>query len=108
MFEIRITERAELDIQTAYDWWSKNRSAEQAARWVDAIYPAISSLAAMPRRCSYAEEREYFPGELRQLLFGIGSRATHRIVFTIEHETVYILRVRSTSQQSLGENELSK
>jgi len=60
----------------------------------------------MPRRCSYAEERESYSGELRQLLFGVGRSATHRILFAIEKQAVYILRVRHISQQDLGEDDL--
>jgi len=101
MFEIRITEVAENDIQSAYNWWRENRSAEQAERWIDAVYPAIATLGTMPHRCSYAQERDFYSGELRQLLFGLENRVTHRIVFTIEGQTVTILRVRHTSQQDL-------
>jgi len=108
MFQIRVTDLAEQDIQATYNWWRENRSTEQAQRWFDAIYPAIATLQTMPRRCSHATERELYSGELRQLLFGVAQRVTHRVVFTIEADAVIVLRVRHTSQHHLGEDELQQ
>jgi len=47
----------------------------------------------MPRRCAFAREQDMCSGELRQLYFGIGRKATHRIIFTIEDQTVFVLVV---------------
>ena len=71
----------------------------QAAEWYDSIYPAINSLSQMPRRCASAREQDMYSGELRQLYFGIGPKATHRIVFTIEDQTVFILAVLHQRQK---------
>jgi plasmid stabilization system protein ParE len=38
---------------------------------------------------------------LKQLLFGIGRRATHRVVFIIENNQVTVLRVRHSAQDAL-------
>lgn len=106
MFEVRITEPAEQDIRADFAWWRDNRSAEQAARWYEAIYPAIDTLSQMPQRCPRARESDAYPGELRELHFTIGRRPTHRILFAIEGETVFVLRVRHTSQRDLRLDEL--
>jgi len=98
-FSIRITEPAEADISHAYHWWRNHRSREQADRWYDGIYPAIGTLRDMPRGCALAHDQDACEVELRQLLFGIGRRATHRILFTIEDDTVVILRVLHHAQQ---------
>jgi plasmid stabilization system protein ParE len=99
MFEVRITDPAEQDIQRNYQWWRDNRDPEQAEKWYDSIYPAIASLNQMPRRCAFAREQEMFSGELRQLYFGIGRRATHRIVFTLREDKVFVLAVLHQSQE---------
>ena len=101
MHPIQIAEPAERDIRSAHDWWSENRSAEQADRWYNNIYKAIETLRSMPSRCPLAPESDLHPSGLRQLSFGIGKHPTHRIIFTIERDTVIILRVRHTSQQDL-------
>jgi plasmid stabilization system protein ParE len=107
MYEVRISEPAELDIQSIFDWWRSYRSAEQAERWFEAIYPAIETLSRMPQRCPRARENDSYPGDLRQLLFTIGRRPTHRIIFAIEGDAVIILHVRHTSQRDLRADELA-
>ena len=102
MFNVRITRPAEVDIQLNFEWWRDNRDPEQAAEWYESIFPAIQSLAKMPRRCAFAREQDLYSGELRQLQFGIGRKATHRIIFTIEDETVFILAVLHHRQAGFG------
>src|SRR5688572_27231577 len=100
MHSVIITGPAKRDIQNAYDWWAENRSAEQAERWYVAIHDAIKSLCHMPERFSAATETDLLAQGVRQLLFGLGRRPTHRVVFTIDHNTVVVLRVRHTSQDA--------
>ena len=102
MFDVQITAPAESDIQQNFVWWRDNRDPDQAAQWYDSIYPAIESLRNMPRRCALAREHEMYSGELRQLHFGVGRRTTHRIVFAIEGETVFILAVLHQRQQGFA------
>jgi len=102
MHRVIISGPAKRDIQADYDWWAENRSAEQADRWYVGIRDAIASLRNMPERCSPATETELLAQGIRQLLFGLGRRATHRIVFTIDGNTVVVLRVRHTSQDALS------
>ena len=105
-FEVVVTERAEADIEANYVWWRTNRSCEQAEAWYDAINPAIQTLSTQPNRCPLAAERGLLPSGLRQLLFGIGRRPTHRIVFTVVDDQVVVLRVRRVAQDVLSESDL--
>ena len=102
MFEVRITQTAEEDIQRSFEWWRGNRDPDQAAQWYDSIYPAINSLSQMPRRCAFARDQDMYSGELRQLYFGIGRKATHRIIFAIEGHTVTILAILHQRQEGFG------
>ena len=104
MFSLRITDVAERDIQRNFEWWRDNRSAEQAARWCEGIFPAIATLTKMPRRCSLAREADFHDIELRQLQFGIGRRSTHRILFTIDGDAVVILKVLHNAQKDFTED----
>src|SRR5882672_2942401 len=106
MYEVRITEPAEQDIQASFAWWRDHRSAGEAQRWYESIYPAIDTLTKMPQRCPRARESPIYPGELRELYYTIGRRPTHRIVFAIDGESVVILRVRHASQRDLQAEEL--
>ena len=103
MTQIRITEPAKADIQQSYEWWAKNRSTEQAAEWYERVFEAIATLRSMPERCPRVPETELSTAGVRQLLFGIGSRPTHRIVFHFDSEAdiLTILRVRHHGQDEL-------
>jgi plasmid stabilization system protein ParE len=100
-FEVLITLRGQQEAQSIHDWWSRHRSAEQASRWYEECWKCISSLEDDPERWPLAGESDRFPYSLRQLNFGLGRRPTHRILYTMRHDRVVVLRVRSLSQQDL-------
>jgi plasmid stabilization system protein ParE len=101
MARVIVTGPAKQDIKEAYEWWANNRSVEQAKRWYVGIRAAIHSLRKNPERCALPIESDLLEQGIRQLSFGIGRRATHRIVFAIEDQTVVVLRIRHTSQDAL-------
>jgi plasmid stabilization system protein ParE len=106
IFEVYISDLAEIDINSAYCWWRDNRSEEQANRWFHQIYLAAETLQSMPSRCPRCDETDLDDVGIRQLLFGIGRRPTHRIIFEIAGKEVNILRVRHVAQNTLGIDEL--
>lgn len=106
MYRIDITPSAEADIEQNFDWWSTNRSAEQANRWYFNIFNAIETLREFPDRCPLAPESEIFERKLRELHFGIGIHPTHRILFTISGDLVSILRVRHAAQDKLSTDDV--
>ncbi|MEQ8848366.1 type II toxin-antitoxin system RelE/ParE family toxin [Botrimarina sp.] len=101
-----ITDAAKRDLQAAHDWWADNRSAEQASGWYSAIKGKIDNLKLSHRRCSLAAENSLVDQELRQALFGVGRRVTHRIVFTIDDNRIVVLRVRHVAQRTLTRDDL--
>jgi len=103
---IVFSSRARGDIESIGRWWAENRSAEQAWRWVNGILGAIEYLGDDADRHSVALENQSLPVELRQLSFGLGRRPTHRVLFTIRPEGVYIVRVRHVSQDAVGPDDL--
>jgi hypothetical protein len=46
------------------------------------------------------------PYTVRQLLYGIGRKPTHRAVFEVRGDTVYVLAVRHLAQDDLSADEL--
>lgn len=103
MFEVLITDLAQSDIQQAFDWWSENRSRLKAVHWYEQIFVAIGTLREMPDRCPLVPEVNLSKKGVRQLLFGVGTRPSHRIVFTINPDvkTITILRIRHHGQSEL-------
>ena len=106
-YRVILTGPARNDIRECVTWWRDHRSAAQAERWYNSIFPAIATLSENPERCSRSPEAAFYPTELRQLHFGIGRRTTHRIVFTIVDNDVWVLRVRHVAQQDLSLDDLS-
>ena len=106
MFRILITGPAKNSIQSNHDWWAEHHSADEASRWYRGIFEAINSLERLPERCPNAPESDSLHQSLRQLLFGIGKRPTHRIVFTIAENDVIVLAIRHASQDALTHHDL--
>jgi plasmid stabilization system protein ParE len=90
---------AEDQLVASARWWAEHRSAEQAERWYVGFLETIETLADNPERCPLARENAAFPYELRELHYGLGSRPTHRALFTIRPEAVVVVSVRHAAQQ---------
>ena len=86
-------------MESAYRYIEQD-SPERAHQWATGLMEAINSLATFPARCPLAPENEFFPQEIRQLLYGKG-RGTYRVLFTIKGTTVSILHIRHSAQQTL-------
>lgn len=85
------------------NWWSENRSPQQADRWEAASILALRSLETRPDRCPLIPEHKTFPFEARNHCFGVGRRKTHRIVFAIRpRDIVYVLGVYHLSRDWLS------
>lgn len=104
MFTVNITGRAEQDIHQNTDWWEQHRSEEQAERWYVGIYAAMKSLSSMPARCALAPEAAELDLPVRNLLYGLSSKLTHRVLFSIDGDDVVIYRVLHMSQAVLTDN----
>lgn len=107
-FSVIITSKAKLQLVACASWWSENRNADQAARWLDGFEAAIDSLCDAPESHGPARENDFFdvPFPVRQLLYGIGRKPTHRAVFEIRGDTVYVVAVRHLAQDDLSLEEL--
>lgn len=98
-FQVIITPSAKADIFETNTWLLENYPTS-AADWLWGISQAVTSLSKLPERCPISPESEAFDIVVRQLLYGKKPHI-YRILFSIQNEKVYVLRVRSTKQQSL-------
>lgn len=99
-------DRARRFLRDAYRWWAENRSAEQAERWNDGFLSALDSLGDNPERWPVARENTCFPFEVREFYYGLGSRPTHRALFTIRPEMIFVLVIRHMSQKPVTPDDL--
>jgi plasmid stabilization system protein ParE len=92
-FDVEVTRRTQRDIDRAYAWYEK-RTPQGAVAWHTDILAALERLEILPGRGSIAEaESEAFGVEVRQLLC-----REHRILFTVERKTVFVLTVRHINE----------
>lgn len=102
-YRVIILPRAEQQLYESALWWSEFRSPEQAIRWLDGFEVAIAGLADSPDKHGIARENELFdfPFTVRQLLYGVGRKPTHRAVFEIRGDTVYVHAIRHLVQDDV-------
>jgi plasmid stabilization system protein ParE len=93
------TDKALVDAGEAY-FWINEGSEEAALRWYEGLMKAFRSLEKSPVRCPLAPESAFFEEEIHQLSYG-----KYRILFSVEGETVFVLRVRHSAQEYLKPKE---
>jgi plasmid stabilization system protein ParE len=101
-FRVEVTPKARQDADAILEWLLAQRAGEAGLRWFRKLEEALASLAQLPTRCRLAPESPSVPFEMRQLLYGHRPH-TYRILFTIEGEVVYVLRIRHGRRQYLGD-----
>lgn len=108
-YRVFVTSRAKRQFAQSALWWAKHRSADQAYRWLNGFEQAINELAKDPQQHGLAKENSVydFSFPVRQPLFGLSSKPTHRAVFEIRDDTVYVLAIRHLAQDDLTAEELN-
>ena len=105
-YEVIVLRRAELDLNRNALWWAEHRDVDQALRWLDEFMAAIDTLVSNPERHALVREDELFPFPVRQLVFGVGSKPTHRAVFSVEGEKVLVYTIRHLAQDDLTADDI--
>jgi plasmid stabilization system protein ParE len=98
-YRVIVLPGAEADMANAVDWIAED-SPVAAARWLEGIRQAISTLSEMSSRCPVAGDDFGSEVIVRQLFYG-RRRNRYRILFTVKGDTVQILRVRHGARASI-------
>jgi plasmid stabilization system protein ParE len=98
-FQVVFRPRARADIDATVAWLARTNAAA-AARWRSGLLRIVENLETDPHRYAAADEAADLGVDLRQLLYG-RRRNVYRILFTIEGQTVNVLRVRHAAQDRL-------
>ncbi len=94
-YQVIISSRAKRDISEAARWMARYAPV-QATLWHFDIEAAILTLEHNPYRCPLAPESQFFPFEIRQLLF-----QKYRILFTVRNVDVHVLYVVHSARDYL-------
>jgi plasmid stabilization system protein ParE len=92
-FKIEYTLRADADLDELLAWLISREAGKAGLRWLNGLIKAIDRLRIMPERCPRHRKDRRIPYTVFQLFYG---RKPHifRILFRVEDDTVYILRIR--------------
>lgn len=106
-YHIRMTQAAEKDIRRNHEWWSENRSVEQADKWLIGIDKLIYSLCETADRHHPVRESRLRERGVKQAHYGTSKKYTHRVVCEILGDTVIVYRVQAFKQDAIGVDDLS-
>ena len=103
--KVNIRPRAGDDIDGIFSRIARTVSPASAANWYTGIIRKIRGLKNNPEMWPLADEAATVGFDMRMLLYGRG-RQVYRILFTIDGDTVNVLRVRHTAQDWLTEDDV--
>jgi plasmid stabilization system protein ParE len=103
-FQAILRPRARSDIADAVAWLASTNLAA-AARVRNALLDVVADLETDPLRHPMADEAAELGIDLRMVLYG-RRRNTYRILFTVEGQTVNVLRVRHTARDRLNPDDV--
>jgi plasmid stabilization system protein ParE len=101
-YRVTVLPRAKRQLLDQALWWARNRSVEQALRWLDGFETALATLGKSPERHTTARESGAVGIKIRELHYGVGGKSTHRAVFEIRGDEVIVYAVRHLAQSDLG------
>jgi plasmid stabilization system protein ParE len=104
--EVVLQRLAKQDLQEAYHW-AAAQAPHAALRWLDRFAAAIATLSTEPQRRPLAPENGKVDVELREFLFG-KRPYVFRVIFTIDAQTVRVLRIRRAQNRGISRAELER
>jgi plasmid stabilization system protein ParE len=106
-YSLRVTARAEADLERLYDSLVERRGPDAARIWYELFTVAVERLATRPLTCGLAYEDRDFDAEIRHLLFGFPGSRRYRALFTVRGEEVVVLTIRAPGERPLEPDELA-
>ena len=101
-----IHQTARMDILEAYSQAAAN-APQAAGKWLIRLEETVQTLNQNPQRCPHATENDKVAVELRELLFGKRPNV-FRIVFTMDGETVRVLRFLRGQRRYLSPDQIAE
>lgn len=97
---VQLRPGAQTDLRESARYISQRVSGTSASRWLTAIQATIARLATDADRYPQADEAADLGIDLREQLHGKRPHV-YRVLFTIDGDTVNVLRVRHAAQDRL-------
>jgi hypothetical protein len=104
-FDVVMTDDATTRLEDIHLWFQEN-APQMANKWYNGIRDSILSLEEDPERFGVADESHNYPLALREILYGVGKRKTHRIVYSVHDQKVVIRAIRHVAQRAITEDDI--
>lgn len=104
-YSVRLTAKAEADVDAALTWLRQQSAAAVVNRWFAQLSARIDTLHANPLRCGLAAESADLGLEIRELIFG-RRLGRYRILFQVSGRTVNVLRVWHAARNAVSGSDL--
>ena len=99
-YHVIVTRTADAEAMEAFRWYAE-RSPAVARRWYQGLERALEALETQPTRHPVSEDDSDALGrDVRLKLYG-RRRGVYRIVFAVEGEIVWVLRIRHSACGSI-------
>lgn len=99
-YRVVLTRAAQDDVLQQLDYIREHWSETIALRWKASIAKACETFSEHPARCPVADEAIDLSLPIRELLHG-RRKSTHRILFLIRGQDVFVLRIWHASRDRL-------
>ncbi len=100
-YRVVLTDGASEELQEDAIWWAEHRDSAQALQWFDGFIHALNQLSENPVTYPVAAESVRYSVDLRQMLYGIGKKPTHRAVFQVCGNEVVVHGIRHLARNDL-------
>lgn len=104
-FIVRELPRSKAD-KRAIAKWLHERSLKGAASWLDAYDDAVTKLESHADSFGEAPENEFCEFEVKQTFFKTRRGRIYRLLYFIEGQVVYVLRIRGPGQAPVDPEEM--
>jgi plasmid stabilization system protein ParE len=106
-YEVILTARARQDLREITAWYVQRSGRQDVAdRWVDGFFDTLENLRTNPTRCPLVREVASLDMDVREIHYGSGRKKTHRILYEVIGECVFIMRIRHSAQRDITRDDL--
>ena len=100
--EVFLSVTAEQQMHSTAEWYAL-QNPEIAEAWFNGLVAALESVCDNPEQFSFANEAERLGKSFRQMLYGVGQRITHRVLFSVREDRIVVHQIRHVAQDDVGE-----
>ena len=101
-YQVELAPRARQDLREIIAWYvERSGSLDVADRWADGFFETVDTLRVDPTRHPLVREIASLDTDVQEVHYGSGRKKTHRILFEVIGDRVFVLRIRHFAQRDV-------